>query len=283
MTIAAGLLASDGVVLASDSTTTFFNNQGLVTGLLTGGQKIFQLGMNRPYGFVLFGAASFGTRSYRDLLSQFDAALGDEKPDVPQLAQKFYDFAVSEWAKEATAIGADKSVLPGTGFLVGGTSKAAPRCTLSKIAFRTNSESPVNVQHFNHPGTFQYEGCPNPANRLVYGIDSAIWQKLCKYIPSAQQQQAWNELMQPDPFRAAPSPALPLRGAIDYLHWIVHATIKYYKFVEGVQICGGKVELACITSDRGFRWITHKSLDWTVGDCEGQTEYCPADPHGHGR
>ena len=64
------------------------------------------------------------------------------------------------------------------------------------------------------------------------------------------------------PRGAAPSPDLALRDAIDYVHWILHATLKYYKFVEGPAICGGKAEIACVTTDRGFRWVTHKSLDW---------------------
>ena len=97
MTIAASLLASDGVVLASDSTATILTREGRVSGLLTGAQKIFQFGMNKPYGIVLFGNASFGRRSYRDVLAAFSTDLGAENPPILGMAQRLHKFFQEQW------------------------------------------------------------------------------------------------------------------------------------------------------------------------------------------
>lgn len=108
------------------------------------------------------------------------------------------------------------------------------------------------------------------------------WEIVTDYVPEEKHKELFDKIMEAEPRRAAPSPAISLRDAIDYLHWIVYSTIKYYRHI-GFPLCGGKVEVASVTSDRGFRWVTHKSLDWTIGDHEGQTEYSPRDPHKLGR
>lgn len=54
--------------------------------------------------------------------------------------------------------------------------------------------------------------------------------------------------------------SMPLRDAIDYIHFLVYSTIKHYKFTPGPPVCGGQVEIAVVTLDRGFRRILTKSL-----------------------
>lgn len=283
MTIAAGILAADGVVLASDSATSVVTADGHVSAVLPGGQKIFQLGMNRPYGFVFFGAASFGLQAYRDLLTTFDAQLGEENPPVEVLAHRFLDFAKQSWESSAEKYGFDPEPFPSAGFLIGGCGSEESACSLARVVLRQETDEDESILHLSKPGAFQFEGYPGAACRLVFGCDDATWEKIKQFIPEDKRDEALQRLFEPSQLRAAPTPFLPLRDAIDYIYWIVYSTIKYHKFIGGPQVCGGKVELACITSDRGFRWVTHKSLDWAIGDTEGQTTYSPLDPHRLGR
>ena len=59
---------------------------------------------------------------------------------------------------------------------------------------------------------------------------------------------------------------LPLREAVDAVHALLQMTIKVMKFTSIPPICGGRIELAAITTDRRFRWVRHKPLgaaiDW---------------------
>lgn len=56
---------------------------------------------------------------------------------------------------------------------------------------------------------------------------------------------------------------LPLREAIDWIHTVIHTTIRAIKFNQE-HSCGGPVEIAVITTDRPFRWVCHKSLDAAI-------------------
>ena len=284
MTIATGLLAHDGVVLGADSTVTVSDAQGRMRHLFAGGQKVFQLGMDRHYGFLLFGPLAFGTRSYRDLLVEFDASLGPDNPPLRELAERFLAFAWERWPDATDDPDLEFPASPGTGLMIGGIGDSDRRCSFAYLhSMVKEADDRQALLHITQPGGFIFDGCPSPASRLVYGFDDVAWSIVSPFIPGDQQQAILDQLQAPSEFRAAPSPTLPLRDALDYVHWIVYSTIKYYKFTELPTVCGGKVELACVTSDRGFRWITHKSLDWSIGDVEGQTEYSPLDPHHMGR
>ena len=56
-------------------------------------------------------------------------------------------------------------------------------------------------------------------------------------------------------------PNLPIREAVDFVHFVVQATVKSLKFGRLPPGVGGPVELAIITSDRPFRWVKHKTFD----------------------
>ena len=57
---------------------------------------------------------------------------------------------------------------------------------------------------------------------------------------------------------------MPLRDAVDYVHFLIYSTIKFKKFQAGAPVCSGFVELAAITLDRGFRRIRRKKLDYCI-------------------
>lgn len=282
MTIAAALLCNEGLVLGADSATTLVRD-GQVINISTARQKLLQLGMDRPYAIVTFGDAQFGSRSYRDLLAEFARRLGEENPPVVELAQQFLEFAKEAWSKEDARPGADPAPMPSTGILIGGCGGDDKRCSFVRLFLRPEGDE-QELTHFDQPGQFEFAGCFVVADRLVFGTDLNIWSEIiCRFVPDEKKQECLEALLGPHTWRMAPYAWMPLRDALDYVHLIIGATIRYYKFMPEPPICGGKIELACVTSDRGFRWVTHKSLDWNIDDVEGQTEYSPLDPHGHGR
>ena len=60
-------------------------------------------------------------------------------------------------------------------------------------------------------------------------------------------------------------PGLPIREAIDLVHFSIEATIKSLKFSHyAAPTCGGPIEIAVITSDRPFRWVRHKTFDSAI-------------------
>lgn len=57
-----------------------------------------------------------------------------------------------------------------------------------------------------------------------------------------------------------PPPGIPLRDALDLVHFGVHSTTTISKFFGFDSGCAGEVEIALVAADTPFRWIRHRSL-----------------------
>jgi hypothetical protein len=66
---------------------------------------------------------------------------------------------------------------------------------------------------------------------------------------------------------------MPLRDAIDFVHFLIYAAIKLHRYKGGPAVVGGPIEIAVVTADRGFRWVLHKPLHESIGIPRG--EYMP--------
>jgi len=51
---------------------------------------------------------------------------------------------------------------------------------------------------------------------------------------------------------------MPIQDAIDLAGFLVHAAIAFSRFLPGMQIVGGPIEIAAITKHKGFKWISRK-------------------------
>lgn len=50
---------------------------------------------------------------------------------------------------------------------------------------------------------------------------------------------------------------MPLKEAIDFAEFLVDTTIKYERFCDDIQTCGGDIDILVITKDEAF-WKQHK-------------------------
>jgi hypothetical protein len=53
---------------------------------------------------------------------------------------------------------------------------------------------------------------------------------------------------------------LPIREALDFIYTYLHISIKTKKFMFGAPDCGGSIEIGFVTTDRPFRWGSHKGF-----------------------
>jgi hypothetical protein len=107
-------------------------------------------------------------------------------------------------------------------------------------------------------GTTQWWGVPNLISRLVFGIDERLMREI---ISSGHWNASQNDLLAIINRHALRLPCeLPLREAIDWIYSSIFVTIKAMKFSSGPPVCGGPIEIAVITTDRPFRWVSHKGL-----------------------
>lgn len=71
------------------------------------------------------------------------------------------------------------------------------------------------------------------------------------------QQIAITKLMNVQPTLAANFVTMPLKDAIDFSEFLIDLTIKYERFCDNIQTCGGEIDILVITKDDAF-WKQHK-------------------------
>lgn len=95
-------------------------------------------------------------------------------------------------------------------------------------------------------------------DRLILGLDYQVFRTI---LASGKWNGTAEELVDTiQPTRLAQPFDLPIREAIDWIHASIYTTIKVMKFSHLPPVCGGVVEVAVVTSDRNFRWVSHKRM-----------------------
>lgn len=91
------------------------------------------------------------------------------------------------------------------------------------------------------------ETAENTPSELVV-IYGATW---------AGQMTAITKVVNNAPYLNADWGAMPLKEAIDFAEFLIDTTIKYERFCDDIQTCGGDIDILVITKDEAF-WKQHK-------------------------
>lgn len=291
MTIAACFLSTEGVVLGADSTVTlgggpsarYFDNE----------QKVFEVGREGTLGLVLWGSVPESV-SFRTIVATFaDTLQAHPAASVKDVADRWASYAWEalreahqEMLKIALAglakvqAGKEADVTEDeveaatylnefrTGFCIGGHMGPSRAPAAYEIEVRLTSLTAPEPTALT-TGHLNFWGVPNMFRRLLHGVD---WRILDAVLDA--KDQAGNKLWvgsEDDLYNIAFAEqmivprGLPIRDAIDLVHFSIVATIKALKFSRFAQpTCGGPVEVAVVTSDRAFRWVKHKSFDSAI-------------------
>ena len=73
----------------------------------------------------------------------------------------------------------------------------------------------------------------------------------------AGQMTAITKVVNNPPLLNADWGAMPLKEAIDFAEFLIDTTIKYERFCDDIQTCGGDIDILVITKDEAF-WKQHK-------------------------
>ncbi len=285
MTIAACHVSPEGVVLGADSTTTLLMPGTQSVCHFDHAQKIFEVGQpGACLGLVTWGLGQIGSLSHRSIAAELGAEVAasgqctfqsivdilvnivlpeyrDSYEDQIQLAIELknkYDCntinpnEISDLNNLIRALS--------FGYCLGGRPPHVHACSAYSIEFSPLSEQPATSEIPTE--TPRFWGVPFFFERLLYGFDSdTISQILDSGHWNASEEVLFDIIDKNQLF--TPS-HLPIREAIDWIHTIIHTTIRSVKFARWQHICGGPIEIATITSDRPFRWVCHKRLDSAI-------------------
>lgn len=277
MTIAACFVLPEGVVLASDSTTTSVDGATgkPVVRHFPHGQKIFEVGDSSTLGIVTWGCGGLGEESYRTIIAEFDDSLRTSAPgSLVEVAQAWSTFFWQRYSQAyAPLIASAKQLVAGgknpeqaealvrnlsVGFCIGGrwqTSRKPQAFVLEFNPLAPTGPVPVPIGM----GALMFWGVPNLVYRLALGVDPDLVKALLLSGKWSGTPQELLGLLQQKALRL-PN-IMPLRDGIELMHAMIYATCKTLKFSHLPPSCGGPVEIALITTDRPFRWVKHKPFD----------------------
>jgi hypothetical protein len=267
MTIALGLMTYEGAVLATDSNATVYNERKEHVRTFLGVQKIFEIGPVLPRfvpaesfsgGISTYGTGKFGPISYRELVNGFYLDVIRPDPAMANVGDAFLNYIQAEWIRlKGEKLVGEKDPLPETGFYVASVSQWAKDVECTQIDLR--GPKPQIAQMGK--GTFSCGMGLSTVSRVLNGFDMGMEDELRRAQLSLDDLERRYQLL-PE------LDAMPLRDGIDYLHFLVYTAAKLQQYGHRKGI-GGAIEIATVTVDRGFRWVSHKDLAESVGIREG--------------
>jgi hypothetical protein len=269
MTIALALKTIEGVVVGADSTTTFQDQTGAVIQLFNSAQKVFEIGPSTPtfvggYHFsgcvATYGGAQCGSASWRSVVNDFYREVVSPNPQRTDLPQAFLKYVQNLWSQLATGTIPAGTPIPSTGFILSYVAASQGEVRSGTIQLDTGTATDMVL------GDFWAGGGADSVCRILSGYDPGLKNRLLAAGVDAAQFDA---CALPSIVKL-PFPNMPLRDAIDLVHFLIYATIKLHRYNGATPGIGGPIEIAAITADRGFRWIMHKPLSESIGILHGR-------------
>jgi hypothetical protein len=280
VTVALFVKVFDGIVLATDSATTFTKSEMTITPtgplirqidqVYNNADKIFHLHRQLPIAGMTFGMGAVGPASISALSKSFRTQLMGRDPNY-SFPLDVNNFTVQDVAERASrmfaqaAQDAGMSQWPqGLGYIVTGMSSGCDQAEVWLLAFEgaTLEPAPIEVSKVNVFGYKAYAQ-PQAVDRLFNGYDdrlrdALIQREIATGKTPDDAEQAVSAFLKPllmDPVECS---GMPLPDAIRLARFMVETTEGYARYRFGPDTVGGPVEVASISPHEGFKWVSRK-------------------------
>lgn len=258
MTVLVSVKINDGVVMATDSASSFAS--GMV---YNHSRKIVNLREGLPVGAMVTGAGGIGNESIdtllKDLRCRFsgkdpaylDWTLDPQNYSMQDIALRLRQFLFEEKSKVHGATAWTKVRLCGY---------SASRSLAEVWEISLEGEicpEPFCVQNEQEFG-LRWDGEYEALDRLVFGLGTRFNEFSNKHGLPEQQALELREKLVPELYELLFVEAMPMRDAIDLARYLVETTIGFVKFsISRPKTVGGPIQIAAITKHEGFQWIQY--------------------------
>jgi hypothetical protein len=259
MTVIVSVKINDGIVMASDSASTFTNTQ-----VYDHAEKIVNLVKGLPIGVMVTGDGGIGSESLTTLLKDLGKRLQDKRDSMyldpssytmQVVANRLHEFLFGE---KSMPMGGTANIL----LRVCGYSAGRPLPEVWQVQLQGATAYANLLVHSEGDFGVNWDGQYDALNRLVLGIPTNFEQIL---IDWGMQQSDANNLISVIRRKALETlaiPTMPIQDAIDLARYLVEVTIGFTKFsiLKQPKTVGGAIEIAAITKHEGFRWVQRKQF-----------------------
>jgi hypothetical protein len=253
-------------VLAADSATSFFDNDGKAVKVYNNANKIFNLVKVWPVGAMTYGSGSIGVASIgtlsKDLRQLLDPASNDQRfaldPNnytIEEVATKAKSFLFDQCFRAAYPDGSPGYFM---GYRVCGYSSGA---TLPEVwEFRIGENDiygPDRVYEDDHFGV-RWAGETEALDRLILGVGSRFVEALEQMGVEHNAAREVHAETIGKLYAPLYLPAMPIQDAIDLAEFLADTAAKFTQFSLRAATVGGPIEVATITKHEGFKWVVRK-------------------------
>ncbi|MGH6793036.1 MAG: hypothetical protein ACRECF_09920 [Methyloceanibacter sp.] len=273
MTVVLTVKIHDGVVLASDSATSLYDESASIINVYNTANKIFNLYKGLPIAGMTWGGGSIGHASISTLSKDLRSRLMGDDHDwqVDKKSYTMFDIAnkVKQFFFEEHYVAQAQKQSPFIGYRIAGYSAGAPLPEVYDLAFTAQGcEGPKLLRAQEDVG-INWAGQAEGIQRLVLGFGSSTPAALLESgLDSDRIQQALAVLRKHNELPLA-FPPMPIQDAIALAEFLVQVQIALSRFAIGPPIVGGPIEVAAVTKHEGFKWVQRKhyySAELNPGD-----------------
>jgi len=257
MTVIVSVKINDGIVMASDSASTFTNTQ-----VYQHAEKIVNLTKGLPIGVMVTGDGGIGSESLTTLLKDLRRRFGDKQDSMyldpasytmEGVARRLHDFLFKE---KSIPSGGTASIL----LRVCGYSAGRPLPEVWQV--QLEGATPYKVVLVHPEGDFgvNWDGQYDALNRLILGTPTNFEQIAVDWGMPQSNAAALGAAVRQKAYETLAIPTMPIQDAIDLARYLVEVTIGFTRFsiMKQPKAVGGPIEIAVITKHEGFRWVQRK-------------------------
>lgn len=263
MTIVVTVKVTDGIVLASDSATTFMDHNGIPVKVYNNANKIFNLVKGLPIGAMTFGSGSVGTASIatlsKDMRKHFSNPESQYYFDhanfsIEEVAKKARDFFIDRM-KESYPNGVENYLM---GYRICGYG------TLDTLAegweFVVQGDAVSDPTPFYEAGNYgpRWNGDREALDRLILGFGRDLMPALIDAGLDPANSESIRAHLNSRTYQTLSLPAMPIQDAVELAKFLAETASKFSHFSLQAPTIGGPIELATITKHEGFKWVARK-------------------------
>ena len=259
MTVIVSVKINEGIVLASDSASTFTNTQ-----VYDHAEKIVNLVKGLPIGVMSTGDGGIGSESLTTLLKDLGKRLADKQDSMyldpssyvmADVAGRLHQFLFNE---KSIPSGGTASIL----LRVCGYSAGRPLPEVWQVQLQGAISYQLLLVHSETQFGVNWDGQYDALNRLVLGVPTDLEQSAIDWGMQQTDAQSLGAAIRQRAQETLAIPTMPIQDAIDLARYLVSVAIGFTKFSIKKQpkTVGGSIEIAAITRHEGFRWVQRQQF-----------------------
>jgi hypothetical protein len=277
MTIVVSVRVNDGIVLASDSATSFTEPSGVVVKVYNHADKIFNLVKGLSIGAMTYGNGAIGFASIstisKDLRRRFSDVedreffIDKNNYTIEQTAIRIRDYMMGLYQAAYTEPNANYFM----GYRVCGYSSNSDLPEAWEIGIAGDQAFGPNALYDASSFGPRWAGETEALDRLIMGMGTKFPQYLINQGASNEEAQSFYVNVIKALSVPLSLPAMPIQDAIDLAKFLAETAAKFTHFSLRSPTVGGAIELATITKHEGFKWVNRKHYYTTALNPEIKT------------